>query len=153
VFFNCYLSKFSPQGILGPTMLQPLLNELHTELEILPVPQVADHLEVTFALRDDISVNMRDLKPGISFFSQIAPCPAPRKEELFVKVSKANYLGQLTGAARIGLSADGKFLTLLAGMPYEMSYRNFREALEDFINFLLYWRSEIEQFERQQSVI
>jgi hypothetical protein len=97
------LSKFSPQGILGPTMLQPLLNELHTELEILPVPQVADHLEVTFALRDDISVNMRDLKPGVSFFSQIAPCPAPRKEELFVKVSKANYLGQLTGAARIGL--------------------------------------------------
>jgi len=153
VFFNTYLSKFSPQGILGPTMLQPLLNELHTELEILPVPQVSEHQEVTFTLRDDISVNLRDLKPGISLSAQIAPCPTPRREELFVKLSKANYLGQLTGAARIGLSTDGKFLTLLAGMPYEMSYRSFREALEDFINFLLYWRSEIEQFERQQSVI
>lgn len=119
----------------------------------MPVPQIADHPEVTFTLRNDISVNIRDLKPGISLHSPIAPCPSPRREELFVKLSKANYLGQLTGLARIGLSADGKFLTLLAGMPYEMSYRNFREALEDFINFLLYWRSEIEQFEQQQSVV
>ncbi len=138
---------------MGPTMLQNLMNELHTELELLPVPQVNEHQEVTFRLRDDVEVEIRDLKPGVSFFSRVGLCPGPRREELFVKLSKANYLGQLTGQNRLGMSGDEKFLTLSFGIPYEMSYRGFRETLEDFIQFLLYWREEMEHFEQQQSVV
>jgi hypothetical protein len=134
-------------------MLQKLLSELCTELDILPVPQVGPQLQAVFRLREDAVVEMQDLKPGVSFFSQIGPCPLHRREELFVKLSKANYLGQLTGASRIGMSRDEKFLTLSLGMPYEMSYRGFREALEDFVNFLLYWREEIVQFDNQPTLL
>jgi hypothetical protein len=134
-------------------MLQKLLNELCTELDILPVPEVDQQQKAVFRLREDALVEMEDLKPGVSFFSPIGPCPVQRREELFVKLSKANYLGQLTGACRIGMSEDEKFLTLSFGMPYEMSYRGFREALEDFVNFLLYWREEITQFDNQLTLL
>jgi hypothetical protein len=66
---------------------------------------------------------------------------------------QANYLGQLTGPSRIGLSQDGKYLTLSLSIPYELTYRSFRELLEDFVNFLLYWREEVVKFEAEQRVV
>ena len=65
---------------------------------------------------------------------------------------KANYLGQATGSSRIGLSSDEKFLTLSLGMPYEMNYRIFREIVEDFVNFVLYWREEVANFVKQEAI-
>ena len=59
---------------------------------------------------------------------------------------RANFLGQGTGGARIGLDPNEKFLTLSCGFPYEMKYQDFKEKIEDFANYLLCWRAEIEKF-------
>jgi hypothetical protein len=98
-------------------------------------------------------VEIRDLQPGFSLAARICPCPEKNREELFLKLSKANYLGQETGPTRIGLSLDEKDLTLSLGMPYEMTYRVFREYLEDFVNFILHWRKEVETFKTLETLL
>ncbi len=133
-------------------MLQEFLSQLCEELEILPIPTVNERHRATFRLREDAAVELCDLRPGVSFFSTICPCPSRSKEELFMQLMSANYLGQLTGASRIGMSADEKFLTLSFGMPYELGYRQFRESMEDFLNFLFHWREEIVKFEQQKAL-
>jgi hypothetical protein len=62
---------------------------------------------------------------------------------------RANLLGQGTGKCRIGLEPQEKLLTLSLGLPYEMKYPTFREKVEDFINYVIYWREEIAQFEKK----
>jgi hypothetical protein len=133
-------------------MLRDWIAQVCAELD-LPVPKLNERKSYLFRLRDGVEIEIRDLDPGCSFHAKIGPCPNKREEDLFMLLMRANYLGQSTGSTRIGMSGDEKFLTLSSAMPYELSYRNFRESLEDFVNFLLYWREEIEKFETQQQLM
>jgi hypothetical protein len=40
-------------------------------------------------------------------------------------------------------------LTLSHGFPYEMNYQAFKESVEDFVNYVVYWREEVSKFERE----
>jgi len=40
-------------------------------------------------------------------------------------------------------------LTLSHGFPYEMNYQGFKESIEDFVNYVVYWREEVAKFERE----
>ncbi len=134
-------------------MLNTLLTQLCTELSIQPVPVMNDQKFIPFTLGSSIHLEIRDLDPGVSLFAHICPLPVQRREELFLELMRANYLGQATGSSRIGISFDEKFLTLSLGIPYEMSYRTFRETFEDFMNFLLYWRETVEKFYKQDTLL
>jgi hypothetical protein len=134
-------------------MLQNLLTQLCTELDIQPIPTMNEKKFIPFSMGAMIDIEIRDLEPGMSLFANIGPVSSIRREELFLELMRANYLGQATGSSRIGMSADEKFLTLSLGMPYEMSYRAFREAIEDFTNFLLYWRKEVEKYYKQDTLL
>ena len=134
-------------------MLKDFVAQLCVELEIDPVPKMNELKFIPFRFNDKLEVEIRDLDPGISLHAKICPCPAKRLEELFLRLMKANYLGQETAQNRIGLSPDEKFLTLSLGMPYEISYRIFREIFEDFVNFILYWREEIDKFIKQENLL
>jgi hypothetical protein len=134
-------------------MLQNLLSQLCKELDIQPIPTMNEQKFIPLTLGANLQIELRDLEPGLSLFGQICPTPDKRREELFLELMRANYLGQATGSSRIGMSADEKFLTLSLGMPYEMSYRTFRETLEDFANFLLHWRVEVDKFNKQDTLL
>jgi hypothetical protein len=88
----------------------------------------------------------------MALHAKITLCPNTKKEDLFIYLMRANLLGQGAGGARIGLDPDEKFLTLSSGLPYEMNYQTFKETIEDFANYLIYWRDEVAKFENQQSV-
>ena len=83
--------------------------------------------------------------------TNVAPCPAQKKEELFMFLMNANFLGQGTGGARIGLDRQEKFITLSLGLPYELPYQSFKKHLEDFVNHLIYWRNQVSHFERERT--
>lgn len=134
-------------------MLQNLVSQLCKELDIEPVPTMNEQKFIPITIGANCKIELRDLEPGLSLFAQICPTPDKRREELFLELMRANYLGQATGSSRIGMSSDEKFLTLSLGMPYEMSYRTFREALEDFANFLLHWRAEVDKFNKQDTLL
>lgn len=98
------------------------------------------------------SMTLQDLDPGVALHATICEVPKKKKEELFIFLMRANLLGQGTGSARIGIEAEEKSLTLSLGLPYEMNYQLFRETIEDFVNYLQFWRDEVAKFESEESV-
>jgi len=131
-------------------MLREYLEKLCKELsQSIPKPNEAKAYPLMFG--SDL-VSIKDLEPGMTLHAQICALPTKRKEDLFIYLCRANLLGQGTGGCRIGIDAKEKFLTLSLGLPYEMNYQTFKETIEDFVNYLLYWRDEVAKFENEESV-
>ena len=129
-------------------MLQKLLEQLFKELNLGTLSPLDEekryHLKMS---RFDIA--LKELDPGCFYSSTIGPLPKNKKEDFLMRVMKANFLGQGTGGATIGLKEDESFLTLSLSLPYEMNYKAFKESLEDFVNYIDYWKQEIVQHEAQ----
>lgn len=131
-------------------MLQDFLEKLCKEFATA-MPKLSEQKIYHFQFAKE-TIALKDLEPGISMHAAICEVPKKKKEELFIYLMRANLLGQGTGANRIGLDSNEKFLTLSLGLPYELNYQTFRETIEDFINYLIYWREEVAKFESVESV-
>jgi len=102
------------------------------------------------AINSEIILSICPLESGVSLKSNIFSCSKFKKrEELFAILMRANFLGQGTGKARIGLDPEEKSLTLSLGFPYEINQDIFKEIIEDFVNYHVYWREEIEKLEEK----
>lgn len=134
-------------------MLQQFINQICAELHLDAPQKINEQKTFTLALNKDVHLKLKELNPGISMQADISLCPEKKKEELFLFLMRANFLGQGTAGARIGLDRDEKFLTLSLGLPYELNYQSFKEYLEDFVNYLIYWRDQIAKFEREETLI
>lgn len=97
---------------------------------------------------DELQIEIKKIEKTLYFYSKITPCPEEKKEDLFSYLMKANLLGEGTGNGAIGLDNNEKFLTLTHKMPYEENYQVFKEAVEDFVNYLFYWEEEIKRFHK-----
>ncbi|MDR2539456.1 MAG: type III secretion system chaperone [Chlamydiales bacterium] len=98
-------------------------------------------------LHKELIITFLELDPGCTFFATIGTCPLNKQEEVFIYLMKANLLGQGTGGSVIGLSRDEKFLTLRLVLPYDMNYKVFKDALEDFTNYLDFWKNELSYYQ------
>ena len=125
-----------------------MITELCQELG-LDMPKTDRTKSFLLAINPQLAVTIRECPPGFALQSIAAPCPNKKKEDLFIYLMRANFLGQGTGGARIGLDADEKLLTLSYGFPYEMNYQGFKESIEDFVNYVVYWREEVAKFEQE----
>jgi hypothetical protein len=132
-------------------MLRDYLVQLCKELDINPVPKMNEEKFYLFKLGKE-SIQIKDLDPGVALHAKICPSPDKKKEELFTHLMRANLLGQGTGGARIGIDTQEKFLTLSLGLPYEMNYQSFKETVEDFANYLIFWRDEVTKLVNERSV-
>ena len=124
-------------------MIGPLLSKLTEELELEEPPKKGKDDMFHLVLNPKVSIFIKELDPGIAFWGQIGPCPTVKREELFSLLMKANFLGQGTGGSVIALDENENFLTLSSVLPYDMNYKIFKGALEDFTNYLEYWREEL----------
>ncbi len=131
-------------------MLQDFLSRLCSDLKIVssfPFDEKEKH--VMFSPREGVDLFLQEMDQGVYFHATIIACPQIKKEDLFLYLMRANLLGRGTGGTSIGLDPQEKFLTLSRSLAYELNYTEFKEKLEDFVNYLLYWRGEIEKFEKQ----
>jgi len=133
-------------------MVPKFLDKLCAELSISPVPKMNEKKVFPFRFSAGTVVSVFDLHPGVALQAVISPCPLAKREDLFIYLMRANLLGQGTGGARIGLDEHEKNLTLSLGLPYEMEYPAFKEAFEDFVNHLIYWRDVVAKFEKNEPV-
>ena len=101
----------------------------------------------TVKLHPELVITFRELDPGCTFFAKIGACPVNKREEVFIYLMKANLLGQGTGGGVISLDQDEKFLTLCLVLPYDMKYKIFKDALEDFTNYLDFWKKELSGYQ------
>ncbi len=129
-------------------MLEPLLNQLVADLEMGPLPSKGEDGMYHLHLNPELSVAVKELDSGVAFWGKLGPLPQIKREELFIFLMKANFLGQGTGGSAIALDENENFLTLSLVLPYDMNYKMFKEALEDYTNYLDYWKEELIRFKK-----
>ncbi len=129
-------------------MLEQLLQKLIDEMELGEIPTRDEQGAYQLKLSSEMHVRIKELEPGIFFHSLLGELQVPKREELMIYLMKANFLGQGTGGSVIGLDENEKFLTLSLVLPYDMNYKSFRDSLEDFANYVDYWKEELVRFKK-----
>lgn len=129
-------------------MLEQLLQKLIDEMELGEMPTKDDQGAYLLKLSSEMQVSLKELEPGIFFHAPLGPLQIPKREELLIYLMKANFLGQGTGGSSFGLDENEKFLTLSLVLPYDMNYKSFKDSLEDFTNYVDYWREELVRFKK-----
>lgn len=124
-------------------MMQRHLKQLCEDLDIQGAGIKDERQFFQLPLNSTLSIEIKELDRGALLFSKISSCPKEKRETLFALLMKANFLGQGTLGATIGLDPEENFLTLSWAIPYDMDYREFKEAVEDFANIVDYWRDEM----------
>jgi hypothetical protein len=94
-------------------------------------------------LGNDLTASIT-LREG-DFFLQgmLGACPASNAEEFLCTLMHANLFGQGTHGAVIGMSDSGNMLTFSQALPAPPNYPQFKEKLEDFINYLELWQGKV----------
>ena len=129
-------------------MLEKHLQQLIDQLELSQMPIKDERGAYLLILSPEMQISIKDLDPGFFLHAPLTPLQATKREELLIYLMKANFLGQGTGGSVISLDENDKFLTLSLVLPYDMNYKNFRDSLEDFTNYVDYWREELIRFKK-----
>jgi hypothetical protein len=129
-------------------MLEEHLKQLTEQLQLDPLaPKDEQHL-LHLSINPSTTLTFKELDPGFFLTCRIGPCPKEKREDLFILLMRANFLGQGTGGGTINLDRDENFLTLSLFFPYDLNYKAFKEVVEDFVNYVGYWREELARHEQ-----
>ena len=124
-------------------MLERLLQTLSDRLKLEgPLTQDKEQF-YTLAFNPETAIKVKEEGASVLLFGRIGHCPQMKREELFAHLMKANFLGQGTGGGCLSLDESGNVLTLSSVLPYDMNFKMFRDAVEDFVNYIDYWRAEL----------
>lgn len=130
-------------------MLKQFVDQLSADLgEPLAVN---DDGSYSLFLEPNLHISLREnLESGISLFTVLAPLPGEKVEDFLLKTMIANLFGRETGGGILGLDKEGKKVTFLTFLPEKLSYKDFHDCLEDFVNYAEAWRVETTEFIEQQ---
>ena len=124
--------------------LDTLIQILSQELKLPTSPQKDKNGVYPLDINPSTTLTVKALDPGVFFHAKIVPLPKEgNKEALFIHLMKGNLLGQGTGGSAIGIDPSETFFTLSESLAYEVPYKVFHEKLEDFLNYIDYWKEEI----------
>lgn len=128
-------------------MLTALMQELSKEWELdKPLPEETPGV-YKVPLEEGVSFSVTSLaegnQTGLVLTSNLAAIPRGSEERLYMHALLGNLFGQGTKQALLGLNENGSLLTLSRYIDYDVSYPEFREIIEDFINTMDFWREEV----------
>ena len=123
-------------------MLTDVIKALEKDLKLTaPLPVKAG--VYTLTLDNQLEIFIGPFADGISLTSKFAPCPQTNPEDFFSELLRSNLFGQATRGAFLGLSPDGKHLTLSKIIDYNnIEYSDFKNVLEEFITIIDYWQDK-----------
>lgn len=130
-------------------LLEMMLKTLSEELRLGVYPQKDKEQTYSLTFTEALEVKIKESEEDVTLFARIGPCPQEKREELFTHLMKANFLGQGTGGACIGFDEAENSLTLSWILPYDMDYKTLRNAIEDFVNYVDYWKTELAAHKRK----
>jgi len=135
------LKNTEPNVILD-NYIDQLIKEIELEGSLATqVPGV-----FAFPLEENLSITITNRPPGFSLSCNLCAMPTKDLEVFLTRVMLGNLFGQGTKGAVLGISEDGNYLTLTQVIDYNAEYKEFRDILEDFMNAVDVWRSEVEKY-------
>ena len=129
-------------------MIEQLLEQLANELGLLTNPEKDEQGYFLLEISESTQISVKNTSPGFLLQANIAPIPKAAKEKALEYYMEANFLGQGTGNAVIGLDSEEKLLTLSHSIPYDVDYKIFKEIIEAFANYLNYWQEETQRLQQ-----
>lgn len=126
-------------------MLNNYIEQLIIDLEINEKVTTEDKNKYIIPIDQNINVTIKNMQPGCSLSTKIAPIPEYPCQEILSQIMNGNLFGQGTGEAILGIDNAGKMLTLSQEIPYDIEYQEFTEYLEDFVNYAAFWQETIEE--------
>lgn len=140
---TCKLSALEISNVTMQMLKLPdLLQELSLSLELGPISKANQKQTISFPL-PGLTLEFREMPKGFSMWGPIGQVPQKNKEDFYLFLMRANFLGQGTNGYVLGMDQEEKHLTLSSYIPYELDFKQFKETVEDFINFLSYWQDEL----------
>lgn len=124
-------------------MLEELLSQLKLQLGIDFEAIPNQKGQFSLLIDPQTKVFVKDLEPGAYFSTPLAPFLEEGRESIVMHLMKANYIGQGTGDGALALDTEEKNLLFTLSCPKHLTYQTFCEALESFLNFTAYWRTEV----------
>jgi hypothetical protein len=123
-------------------MLYDYIIKLQTDLE-LTEPLGREGQESYHLRLDDTVISIIDSPPGFELSATLGTLPTEKPEEFLSHMLRGNLFGQATHGAVLGLDETGANIVLQFNRPEKASYTEFKNAVEDFINTVLFWLSEM----------
>ena len=121
-------------------MLDVFLKKLGQELQLTAPfsPVKKDRYELSFDPAIDVA--MTESEEGVLLEGTLAPLPSSGAESFLLQAMEANLFGRGTRGGALGLTEEGKALTLSLAIPKGASYEHFKGRLQDFISVFDHWR-------------
>ncbi len=82
----------------------------------------------------------------IKLDSVLTSLPKEQKDDYLLHAMSGNLFGEQTAANIVGLDGEGKNVTLSRFVYPEATYPQFKDALEEFLNYAEVWRLEAKAF-------
>ncbi len=120
-------------------LLEQLRHDLGIEEPLLPKDDGAYVVDFDPDLYISLSENADQ---SVRLFCKLAPLPKENREEFLRTCMVGNLLGRETGGASLGVDDQEDQVCLAKTLEAEVSYREFRDALEEFVNHADAWRKE-----------
>jgi hypothetical protein len=133
--------------------IQKYTQQLIKELGVEQSPHPDENRIYTFIFGDGLAIRYNDLNPGLYLMSVLGTLPEDNRENFLMVLMHNNLLGMGTGGGVIGYDVGSKELTFAFAVPYRVSYREFRESIEDFANYVDFWKGELEKIKQGQTSI
>lgn len=127
-------------------MLSSFMKQLADDLEMIPC-SVKDN-KASFRL-GWISVAIAEEQNHWHFSANIREIPKTSLEKIFAHLLYANLLGQGTGGSVIGIDEKEHYFTLSLSIACTLDYSGFKQRLEEFVNYVTYWKKTIDSIESQ----
>jgi hypothetical protein len=127
----------------GPKKLQGLLEELAKLLEMPPPSAQNKEPALTWNITASHELHFSMIGPEPSVSCIIGKLPEGNREDFYLLLMRANFLGQGTNGFVLGMDKEEKYLTLSSKIPYDVNVKGFKDYIEEFVNFVDYWRGEL----------
>lgn len=132
-------------------MLKQFIEQLSTDMGFEQALEANDDGSYSLLLEPDIDITLRENpNQGIVFYTRVVDIPSKKTEAFLLKAMRANLLGRETGGGTLGLDEEGKKVVLIDFLSEDLTYREFHDKLEDFVNYTEAWRSETAEFIEKQ---
>ncbi|NGX30800.1 MAG: hypothetical protein K940chlam8_00151 [Chlamydiae bacterium] len=121
-----------------------LLKELKVDASNMHI-QTKQPLSIRLLLDKHLNVELKEQEIGLLVSAPLCQIEAEEIEEVYALLLEANLFGQGTGTFGVlGLTKDGKMLLLNLDIDFDLTYVQFKERMEDFLNYIEYWQKKIE---------